>query len=262
MKQLQKLYSQLRGPEGAPVVTFVPGIGNDSEFWGDQADRLVGDFQVLTFDPWGHGNSPPPPDDCRFQDVVDGLIQLLDQHKIERTVLIGLGFGGSVAFATALDHSSRITQLIACCCRARQPDDRREFWRERQAKATEIGMDRLADMTVDRWLSEDFRSANADIDATLRTMMKRTTVAGYLAYVGAFIEMDFSDRLADMKVPTMLIAAEKDHGGGPPEDMRAMAAVISDAQYEMVPHAGHIVNFEAPDALAKLISDFLIKDKR
>jgi 3-oxoadipate enol-lactonase len=260
MKQLPKLHVQLRGPAGAPVVTFVPGIGNDSSFWADQATRLASDFQVLTFDPWGHGDSPPPPNNCRFQDIGDGLIQLLEAHKIERTALVGLGFGGSVALATALDYPERVTRLIACCCRPRQPDDRRDFWRDRQAKAVEIGMDRIADITVDRWLSDEFRTAHPDIDATLRTMIKRTTLAGYQAYVGAFIEMDFSDRLTDVHVPTLLIAAEKDHGGGPPDDMRAMAGQIPGARFELIKGAGHIVNYEAPDALAASLQKFLRRD--
>ena len=36
-------------------------------------------------------------------------------------------------------------------------DDRRAFWRDRRAKAAEIGMTRITDMTVDRWLGEAFR---------------------------------------------------------------------------------------------------------
>jgi 3-oxoadipate enol-lactonase len=260
MKQLPKLHAKLRGPAGAPLVTFVPGIGNDSSFWADQAARLASDFQVLTFDPWGHGDSPPPPEDCRFQDIVDGLVQLLDAHRIERTVLIGLGFGGSVAMATALDHPERVTQLIACCCRPRQPDDRRAFWHDRQAKAAEIGMGKIVDITVDRWLGAEFRAANPDVDATLRSMMKRTTLAGYQAYVGAFIEMDLTHRLKDMQVPTLLIAAERDHGGGPPDDMRALAGDIPGARFELIEGAGHIVNYEAPDALAELLQRFLRRD--
>jgi pimeloyl-ACP methyl ester carboxylesterase len=121
-------------------------------------------------------------------------------------------------------------------------------------------MDRIADITVDRWLSDDFRAANSDIDATLGNMMKRTTLAGYQAYVGAFIEMDLTDRLQDMQVPTLLIAAEKDHGGGPPDDMGAMAGQIPGARFEMIAGAGHIVNYEAPDALAALLQNFLRRD--
>lgn len=88
-------------------------------------------------------------------------------------------------------------------------------------------------------------------------MFKRMSAPGYQAYVGAFIEMDFTARLPDMQVPTMLVAAENDHGGGPPDDMRAMAAAIPGARFELIKGAGHIVNYEAPDALAALIAEFL-----
>lgn len=257
MRELPALSSQLRGKAGAPVVTFVPGIGNDSAFWADQAHRLSDDFQVLTFDPWGSGDSLPPPHGFRFQDVIDGVIALLDHHGIAKTSLVGLGFGGSAALALALDQPERVTKVVACCCRPRQPDDRRDFWRDRRAKAAEIGIAKLADITVDRWLSEDFRASHPELDAELRAMFRRMTIEGYQAYVGAFIEMDFGDRLGELNIPTMLVAAENDHGGGPPDDMRAMAAAIRGSRFELVKAAGHIVNYEAPDALAVLLRDFL-----
>lgn len=257
MKQLPKLSAKISGPKGVPVVAFVPGIGNDSEFWADQAARLDGRFRTLRFDPWGSGKCPPPPENCRFADVVNGVIQLLDTLGIQRAALVGLGFGGSVSIAAALDHPDRISKVIACCCRPRQPDDRRDFWRDRQAKAKEIGIDRLADITVDRWLSDAFRTARPDVDAELRQMFKRMSVKGYQAYIGAFIEMDFTARLGNMRVPTMLVAAENDHGGGPPDDMRAMAAEIPGARFDLIKDAGHIVNYEAPDTLATLLKDFL-----
>jgi 3-oxoadipate enol-lactonase len=248
---------QTAGPADGPWLTFVPGIGNDRHFWSYHARSLSDRFRVLSFDPWGHGDSPPPPEACGFADIVAGLVQLWDTLGVERSSLVGLGFGGSVSLATALDYPDRVGQIVACCCRARQPDDRRDFWRERSAKAAAIGMDRIADITVDRWLDEDFRKRHPDVDLQLRAMFKRTTLAGYQAYVRAFIEMDFTDRLAKLTLPTLLIAAEHDHGGGPVENMRAMAAAIPSARLEIIPGAGHIVNFEAPDMLLDLLNDFL-----
>jgi pimeloyl-ACP methyl ester carboxylesterase len=60
-----------------------------------------------------------------------------------------------------------------------------------------------------------------------------------------------------MQVPTMLVAAEKDDGGGPPEDMRAIAAAILGARIEVIIGAGHIVNYEAGDVLAGCVADSL-----
>lgn len=257
MAVLPPLHHFLAGPAGAPWVTFIPGIGNDASFWQAQADALSHSLRVLTFDPWGHGDSPAPPADCRFQDLVDGVVQLWDRLGIDRSHVVGLGFGGSLALALGLDAPQRVDRLVACCCRARQPNDRRDFWRQRREAALTQGMDALADATVDRWLVAGFRAAHPEVDAALRAMMKRTRVEGYRACVEAFIDMDFEARLPELAAPTLLVAAEHDHGGGPVQDMRAMAQRIPGARLEVLPGCGHICNHEAPEAVNALLRAFL-----
>jgi 3-oxoadipate enol-lactonase len=257
MTPLPPFHHELAGPAGAPWVTFVPGIGNDRTFWQAQADALSTRFRVLTFDPWGHGDSPAPPAGCGFAAVVQGVLALWDRLGAERSAVVGLGFGGSVALALGLEAPQRVTEVVACCCRPRQPEDRQAFWRARREAVLTDRIDKLADATVERWLGAGFRARRPDVDAALRKAMKRTTVDGYRAYVAAFIEMDFEARLPQLAVPTLLVAAEHDHGGGPVEDMRAMARRIPGARLEVVPGAGHIVNHEAPEAVTALLRDFL-----
>lgn len=120
-------------------------------------------------------------------------------------------------------------------------------------------MDALADVTVDRWLSAEFRAGHPEVDHLLRAMMKRTTLEGYLAYVDAFIEMDFTEQLAALAVPTLLLAAEHDHGGGPIPAMREMALAIPHAELKIIRGSGHICNHEAPEIVSALIRDFLDK---
>lgn len=257
IKTLPPLNYRVAGPADAPWLTFVPGIGNDATFWSVQADALADRFRVLTFDPWGHGASPAAPADCRFEDIERGILQLWDALGVDSSAVVGLGFGGSVALALARHHPQRVARVGAFCCRPRQPDDRRAFWRQRIAAARSGGIDPLADVTVDRWLSAEFRTAQPAVDAHLRAMMKRTTLDGYCAYVGAFIEMDFEAGLEDMHVPVLLVAAEHDHGGGPVTAMREMAARIPGAELALVQGSGHICNYEAPAQVDALLASFL-----
>lgn len=256
MTTLPHLHHTITGQAGRPWVTFIPGIGNDATFWQVQADALARDFQVLSFDPWGHGNSPLPPPDCSFDDIWRGVVQLWDRLGIEKSSVVGLGFGGSLGLRLGIELPQRVERLVACCCRPRQPDDRRDFWRTRQAAARTQGMEALADTTVDRWLSAEFRQQRPEVDRQLREMMKRTTLEGYLAYVGAFIEMDFTARLPELTVPTLLLAAEHDHGGGPVPAMREMAGQIPHATLHIISDSGHICNHEVPDTVTALIRDF------
>ncbi len=51
----------LTGPDGAPVVVLVHGLGLNRAVWQWMIPDLAQRFRVLTFDFLGHGESPPPP---------------------------------------------------------------------------------------------------------------------------------------------------------------------------------------------------------
>lgn len=255
-RTLPALYHRTWGKPDGPWVTFIPGIGNDHSFWQAQADALSQSHRVLVFDPWGHGLSPEPPSPCSFDTVLAGIRQLWASLGIRRSHVVGLGFGGSVALALAARAPDAVDKAVACCCRTRQPDDRREFWRKR-IQAAMRDMPALADVTVDRWLSEAFRAARPDVDERLRAMIKRTTPAGYQAYVQAFVDMDLDADVPRIARPVLLIAAEHDHGGGPVPDMRALAQRLPDARLFIVEDSGHICNHEQPDVVTAQIEAFL-----
>ena len=244
------------GPADAPWITFVPGIGNDRTFWHGQTERLAQNYRVLVFDPWGHGESPAPPENCTFSDIAPGILALWDSLGISQSALVGLGFGGSLSLYLAATAPQRVSRLVALCCRPRQPDDRQAFWRDRRNKAAELGIPALTKITVDRWLSDDFRASHPAIDAALREAMQRTTLAGYQAYTGAFAEMDFTDRIGSISCPVQLVAAEHDHGGGPVAAMTELAGQIAGAGLIVIPGSGHICVAEAPEAVATILSEF------
>lgn len=248
---------EVHGPADGAWLTFVPGIGNDRTFWQDQAQRLARDFRVLLFDPWGHGDSPPPPEPCTFGDIAQGIVALWDHIGIRQSALVGLGFGGSLALYLAATAPERVSRTVALCCRPRQPDDRRAFWRDRLANAAELGIFAITQVTVDRWLSEAFRTDHPATDRALREAMNRTSLAGYQAYAGAFADMDFTERLGAIACPVRLVAAEHDHGGGPVPAMTELAGQIAGAELTIIPGSGHICVAEAPQAVAAILSEFL-----
>jgi 3-oxoadipate enol-lactonase len=240
-----RLEAFVAGPDGAPWVTFIPGIGNDASFWNRQADDLSDMFRTLRFEPWGCGASDPPPTDCTIDGITDGIVELWDRLGIATSSVVGLGFGGSTALKVALRHAERVDRVVACCCRPRQPDDRREFWRERQARARADGLDALADVTIERWLGVEFRAARPDVDSALGAAFRRNSVEGYVAYIGAFIDMDFEAELPAVAAPTLIDA------------MRAMGDVLPTARLTIIDGSGHICNHEAPTTVANLLRSHL-----
>ena len=103
---------QISGPETAPVVVLIHGLGLNRQVWDAYEDALGARFRVLSYDLFGHGESPAPP---RFPDLglfADQLIELMDEMGINRAVLAGFSLGGMINRRLAIDHPERVSALI------------------------------------------------------------------------------------------------------------------------------------------------------
>jgi 3-oxoadipate enol-lactonase len=65
-----------------------------------------------------------------------------------------------------------------------------------------------------------------------------------------------TDRLHEVKAPTLVIVGDQDVGT-PPAMSQAIAAAIPGARLEIVPDASHLSNIEQAEAFNKLLLDFL-----
>ena len=81
--------------------------------------------------------------------------------------------------------------------------------------------------------------------------------ATYRAALKTIVAFDRREALAQIHVPTLLLAAEHDRTA-PPDMMQRMARRIgSRAQYVCLADAGHIANVEAPAAFNAAVLRFL-----
>ena len=67
---------------------------------------------------------------------------------------------------------------------------------------------------------------------------------------------DSTETLRGVRVPTLVLVGSEDEIA-PPDTARTMAQLIPDAQYHVVPAAGHIAPLEQPLAANRLLADFL-----
>jgi len=76
-----------------------------------------------------------------------------------------------------------------------------------------------------------------------------------LPILRACMREDRYPRLAEITVPTVVMVGSADHTT-PPSHARRLAAGVPGARLVTVPDAGHILNWEAPDALVDVIGSF------
>ena len=242
---------------GAQWVTFITGIANDLSLWDGQVSALQRDFRILRYDLRGHGGSEATPGDYSIELLVSDLKALLDSVKVKKTHLVGLGLGGALAQAFAIAHPDRVLRLMPCCCRARMVPDFAAMWHKLRETVRQNGLESIVEPTVQRWFSEEFKAAHPEVLESVRSMIRRTTLEGYLGVTAAFLGLDLEDELGRIAASTLYVSGAEDKLGGPPDLMRTLSEKVSGARHVSVPNAAHIANIQNRAGFNAVLQEFL-----
>ncbi|MGB3391286.1 MAG: alpha/beta fold hydrolase [Pseudaminobacter sp.] len=244
------------GAESLPWLTCLHSLATRAELWDDQIEVLTQTFRVLRIDARGHGGSAAPEEPYDFDQLAQDVVDIWDHLGIEKSAVLGLSMGGMTAFGLALDHSRRVTRIVAADCRADAPEFFREMWTKRQDLLAEQGIEAITDVTIPTWLTEETRHARPDLVERVRRMILDTPPVGYVGATEALRKLDYKRRLGDIKCPVTLIVGAAD--GVHPVEMRSMAEAIPGVSFIEIPDAAHLANLEQPEAFNKAIRAALV----
>jgi 3-oxoadipate enol-lactonase len=252
-----KIEYRFDGKEGAPYITFVTGIANDLTMWDPQVAALGRDFRLLRYDLRGHGDTLATEGEFSIELLVSDLAGLLNELNVEKTHLVGLGLGGAIVQAFAVEQPQRLNALVACCCRAKMVPEFAAMWHKLREAVAREGVEVIVEPTTQRWFSDEFKAANPKALQEVRNMIRGTTTLGYLGVTAAFLGLDLESKLGQIKAPTLYLSGAEDKLGGPPALMAELAKKVPGAQHRSVPKAAHIANIQNPAGFNKEVSDFL-----
>ena len=242
---------------GERWVTFVTGIANDLTLWDVQAAALESDFQLLCYDLRGHGGSETPAGEYTIEMLANDLRDLLDSLSVRNTYLVGLGLGGAIAQAFAVEHPDRLLGLMPCCCRARMVPEFAAMWHKLRETVQQKGLEPIVEPTVQRWFSADFKAANPEVLEKVRAMIRGTTREGYLGVTAAFLGLNVEDKLSRIGIPTLYVSGAEDKLGGPPDLMKSLSEKVKGARHVSVPNAAHIANIQNPAGFNAVLEGFV-----
>jgi 3-oxoadipate enol-lactonase len=249
------VHYDVSGPPGAPTVVLSNSIGSTPAMWYRQLPALTDRLRVVRYDHRGHGRSPVPQGPYDLADLGADVLALLDRLEADRVHWCGLSLGGMVGMWMAINAPERIDRLVLCCTSAKLGP--RSMWAERAATVRAHGVDAIADAGIERWLTKGFIEREPEITAQVRAMLAATPAQGYADCCGVIERMDLTDRLGEIRAPTLVIAAAQDPAT-PPEHGERIAAAIPGARFALVQDAAHLATVEQPDAMTELIADHLL----
>src|SRR5512138_1073317 len=96
-----QLHYEVRG-QGQPLV-FIHGLGSSTRDWDAQTAAFEHDYQVITCDLRGHGQSDKQAGPYTIPLFATDLASLLAGLGVDSAHLVGISLGGAVALQCALD---------------------------------------------------------------------------------------------------------------------------------------------------------------
>jgi 3-oxoadipate enol-lactonase len=258
---LPALHYTVRAPRSvkAPRHTVVlsHALGCDLDMWDELANTLAGDCRVISYDHRGHGSSDAPAGPYAMADLADDAARLLRELDSGPVVWVGLSMGGMVGQELALRHPSLVAALVVANSTSSYPEAARAMWRDRIATVDEGGVEAIADAVMARYFHDGFRAAQAATVARFRRRLVTTGAAGYVACCAAVGGVDTAERLAQVAVPTLVIAGGLD-AGTPLPMSEAIASQVQHGRLEVIPGASHLSAIEQPECFTALIRQFML----
>ncbi len=187
----------LIGSETAPVVCMTHSLASDGGMWAEQVPVLLtAGFRVLRIDMRGHGGSGPVAGPYTMNELAADVAAVLDALAMPKVHYIGLSIGGMIGQAFALEHPARLLSAMWCDTMPQTPPGSTQVWEDREKIVREANsLLPLADVTVERWLTDDVKAKNPNRYKQIRDTIVGTTPAGYLGCTAAIRNYDFVSRL-------------------------------------------------------------------
>jgi pimeloyl-ACP methyl ester carboxylesterase len=205
--------------------------------------------------PGFHGSQPTPLAlmDAYVAAIEDGF----DEFGIgEDAVLIGNGFGGTVALAFGIAHPERIAKLVLCDAAACFPPEGRQAFAVMAEKVAQNGLGAVADIAAKRVYSPDYLAAHPQAVEGRKKVLLAIDAKGFAAACKILQETDLTPLLHHLRVPTLVVCGEHDQAT-PPALNRAIVEKVAGAEYVELPGCGHCPPLEQPDAFLKAIGGFV-----
>lgn len=253
-----KLVYDLQGA-GNPLV-LIHGAQGDRSMFAGIAPALARQFQVLTFDQRGSGQSEKPDMEYTIAMLADDTAVLMDHVGFAAAHIVGVSMGGMIAQEFVLRHPRKVRSLVLGCTTPGGP------------KAVRLGGDALTNAYSTKPMSAEERGkALAEaaftkgyiaqhpeiIPAMIEARRQRPIDPAALGHrMKAAYAHDTYDRLPRITSPTLVITG-KDDALISWENSRILAEYIPGAKLILLEPAGHCFWMEQPERSRDAIVGFL-----
>lgn len=249
---------------GRPVVLIHGNPGSHEDYTLALFERLIQSYYVIAFDRPGHGYSERHDSVHTTVEVQAGIIHdALKQLAIEKPVLVGHSWGGSLVLATAVAYGKDLSGIVLLAPAA-YPSIRVEWWSLlprvpllgefvvnrltpflgrafvrkslKQAYDPQAVQHEYAEQSAEMWMRPDHIRACAYDERTLAASLKM-----------------LSQYYCDIEMPVVIVTGSADRLLDPNEHAYPLQKAIKNSRLVVLPETGHQLPQTRPDAVIAAI---------
>jgi pimeloyl-ACP methyl ester carboxylesterase len=217
---------------------------------------LAEKYRVTLFNlPGFHGSQPA------MLALMDAYLAIIEDGFEEfdignDSILLGNGFGGTVALAFALAHPERISRLVLSDAAAGFPAEGRQAFAAMAEKVADGGLGSIAEIAAKRVFSPAYLAAHPEKIEERKQVLLEIDPKAFQAACRILQETDLVPLLHHLKVPTLVVCGELDQAT-PPALNKQIVEKVAGAKYIELPGCGHCPPLEQPEQFLSAIKEFV-----
>jgi 3-oxoadipate enol-lactonase len=240
------------GAAGAPTVVLLHGATLDHRAWAPQIEVLCHRFRLVAPDLRGHGESGGVFD---FEAAVGDVVALVEELAAPCVVLVGLSLGGNIAQEVVRRRPDLAHALVVadatCNTATRHP----------LVASMTIGLLNTQAMLLGDGFGRhaaQYTALDPDVRAYVQAVNAHRTNAQTVAILAALLNGALQpDPDYSTPVPLLLVCGDRDQVGDIAASTAAWARREPQAEYAVIPGAGHASNLDNPDGFTEVLVGFL-----
>ncbi|KAF7972484.1 hypothetical protein HWV62_17916 [Athelia sp. TMB] len=208
----KNLHVELLGPDGAPAILFIHGLGGSLNFFHPAIAslNLSSTYRLVLFDLEGHGRSPLSSSELSITSYVADAKALLDSLNINKAHVVGHSMGGLIATTFASTYPDFVSNLLLIGAVKSFPPAGKTALAGRAKTVRDLGLDPVAAQILVGGLAEKTKTSKPLVKSYVELSIITSPVEGYALAceaLGAAPEPDYSKITAGK---TVILAGRED----------------------------------------------------
>jgi len=238
-----------------PPLFLIHGLGSSSRDWEKQVPVFASEYQVITLDLRGHGQSDKPPGPYSIRMFAEDTSTLIKELNVEPLHIAGISMGGMVAFELAVHFPELVRSLVIVNSypemRVETFSEHLQVWR-RFLFLELLGM-RGTGVMLGRHLFPKPEQGN--LRALFVARWAENDKRAYRESLRAILNWDVEAHLGEITCPVLVVASDQDYM--PLTEKEAYTAKMPDARLVVIEDARHAVTAERPEQFNAVLGEFL-----